>query len=95
MRMDHNKGNAELHLYNLSEKDKLEIIPARSGQCLPHTGLCHLLMTQKMILVLKCYTLEMEMSQLAQSSPLSHKEKGIYPEYITKCSSAIICSIGQ
>lgn len=31
IRMDHNKENVELHLYILSEKDKLEIIPARSG----------------------------------------------------------------
>lgn len=46
IRMDHNEENAGLHVYALSEKDELEIIAARSGWCLPHAGLCHLLMTQ-------------------------------------------------
>lgn len=31
IRLDHNKENVEFHLYILSEKDKLEIIPAWSG----------------------------------------------------------------
>lgn len=61
IRMDHNEGNAELHVYVLSKR---MIMAARSGWCLPHTSLCHLLMTQnqrggnilQMILVLNCYT---------------------------------------